>query len=202
MELTLKIMVGLTPEVERLAEELLSLRRAETPPAVTAEKSRAEKPMTKEDKSALLKIMTPEAPKPSAVKTESGKAEADASKAGQAPAKEAQPAAKPEATQAADPQQPAPQPEAPAADAAKPLTKEDVRREMDAIFEKFEGPGWQEKQPDALHKTIVAAFKNAASLLGADRPTALPEEKRPQFIETINNFELQPDGTICPKLPF
>lgn len=196
MELTLKIMVGLTPEVERLAEELLSLRRAETPPAVTAEKSRAEKPMTKEDKSALLKIMVPEAPKPSAVKTEAPKAGPDT----EWPAKEA----KPEATQAAE-SQPAAQPDATAAnvaDAAKPLTKEDIREAMDTIFEKFEGPGWQERQPDALHKTIVAAFKNAASLLGADRPTALSEEKRPQFIETINNFELQPDGTICPKLPF
>lgn len=196
MELTLKIMVGLTPEVERLAEELLSLRRAETPPAVAAEKSRAEKPMTKEDKSALLKIMVPEAPKPSAVKTEAPKAGPDTEWL----AKEA----KPEATQAVE-SQPAPQPEAPAvpaADTAKPLTKEDVRKAMDAVFEKFEGPGWQEKQADALHKTIVAAFKNAASLLGADRPTALPEEKRSQFIETINNFELQPDGTICPKLPF
>lgn len=196
MELTLKIMVGLTPEVERLAEELLSLRRAETPPAVTAEKSRAEKPMTKEDKSALLKIMVPEAPKPSAVKTEAPKAGPDTEWLAKG--------AKPEATQAAE-SQPAAQPDATAAnvaDAAKPLTKEDIREAMDTIFEKFEGPGWQERQPDALHKTIVAAFKNAASLLGADRPTALPEEKRPQFIETINNFELQPDGTICPKLPF
>lgn len=121
-----------------------------------------------------------------------------------------QPKPKPEAKQQETPvEQPAPKVEAAApkveAAAQKEITNEDIRAAMERVRNKLEygtpAPG-EDKGPNeeadtTIHRDLTALFKDTAKRLGADKPSTLPQEKRAEFIEAINTFELH-DGAVVP----
>lgn len=88
----------------------------------------------------------------------------------------------------------------------KPLTAEDVRAAMHATRQRIEGEDYKENTNGDLykkyHKPLTAQFKNIASLLGAEKPSALTPDKIASFIEQCNGLHVLEDGTIGPKLPF
>ena len=63
----------------------------------------------------------------------------------------------------------------------KPLTAEDVRAAMHKTRQRIEGEDYKENTNGDLykkyHKPLTAQFKNIAALLGADKPSALPDCK-------------------------
>ena len=110
---------------------------------------------------------------------------------------------KPEAP-AAEPQQPA---SAGPQEAAKPLTAEDVRAAMHRARQRIEGEDYKDNtQSEAYkryHRQLTAEFKSIAALLGAEKPSALPEDQRAQFIAQCDELGIKDDGTIgVTKLPF
>lgn len=89
---------------------------------------------------------------------------------------------------------------------AKAPTMEDVRSAMHKARQRIEGENYKE-QPDSegykkYHKQMTAAFKNISALLGADKPSALPEDKRMSFIGQCNEIIVKDDGTIGINVPF
>lgn len=89
---------------------------------------------------------------------------------------------------------------------AKAPTMEDVRSAMHKARQRIEGENYKE-QPDSegykkYHKQMTAAFKNISALLGADKPSALPEDKRMSFIRQCNEIIVKDDGTIGINVPF
>lgn len=111
---------------------------------------------------------------------------------------------KPKATteEAAAPKE---EPEAPAED-AKPLTEEDIRAAMHRTRQRIEGEGYKENTDSEgykkYHKQLTAQFKNIAALLGAEKPSGLPEEQRASFIEQCDGLIIGEDGNITTKCPF
>lgn len=99
--------------------------------------------------------------------------------------------------------------ELPAEEASQPAkapTMEDVRSAMHKARQRIEGENYKE-QPDSegykkYHKQMTAAFKNISALLGADKPSALPEDKRMSFIGQCNEIIVKDDGTIGINVPF
>ena len=99
--------------------------------------------------------------------------------------------------------------ELPAEEASQPAktpTMEDVRSAMHKARQRIEGENYKE-QPDSegykkYHKQMTAAFKNISALLGADKPSALPEDKRMSFIEQCNEIIVKDDGTIGIIVPY
>lgn len=97
----------------------------------------------------------------------------------------------------------------PAEEASQPVkapTMEDVRSAMHKARQRIEGENYKE-QPDSegykmYHKQMTAAFKNISALLGADKPSALPEDKRTSFIGQCNEIIVKDDGTIGINVPF
>ena len=115
-----------------------------------------------------------------------------------------QPAEMPTPTHAEPAEQVLPAEEAP--QQAKVPTMEDVRSAMHRARQRIEGENYKE-QPDSegykkYHKQMTAAFKNISALLGADKPSALPEDKRASFIGQCNEIIVKDDGTIGINVPF
>ncbi len=89
----------------------------------------------------------------------------------------------------------------------KKPTVEDVRAAMRRTRQRIEGEGYKDNtQSEAYkrcHRQLTSEFKNIASLLGADKPSALPEERRAQFIAQCDELGIKDDGTIgVTTLPF
>lgn len=88
----------------------------------------------------------------------------------------------------------------------KPLTAEDVRAAMHKTRQRIEGEDYKENTNGDLykkyHKPLTAQFKNIASLLGAEKPSALPPDKIADFIEQCNGLKVMEDGTIGSNCPF
>ncbi len=111
---------------------------------------------------------------------------------------------------AQEPQQPAPaatEPQPQQQEAAKPLTAEDVRAAMHRTRQRIEGEDYKDNtQSEAYkryHRQLTAEFKNIAALLGAEKPSALPEEQRAQFIAQCDELGILDNGTIgVTNLPF
>lgn len=129
--------------------------------------------------------------------------------------KPAKPQPKPEVenrpTEVQEPEQP-PQPEpAPEptkqepADKPKEYTEVDVRAAMDRTRQRIEGENYKEK-PDSegykkWHRTLTGWFKNTASALGAEKPSALPDsESRARFIACCDAVKVENDELVedCP----
>ena len=92
-------------------------------------------------------------------------------------------------------------------EAAKPLTAEDVRAAMHRARQRIEGEDYKDNtQSEAYkryHRQLTAEFKSIAALLGAEKPSALPEDQRAQFIAQCDELGIKDDGTIgVTKLPF
>ena len=113
---------------------------------------------------------------------------------------------KPEATEAPAPE-PGPQPQAPAKEETKTkeYTEVDVRAAMDRTRKRIEGEDYKEN-PDSegykkWHKTLTGWFKNTAAVLGAEKPSALPDsESRRKFIESCGAVQVKGDELVedCP----
>ena len=88
----------------------------------------------------------------------------------------------------------------------KELTAEDVRAAMHVTRQRIEGEDYKEHtDSDAYkkyHKALTVQFKNIAALLGADKPSALPADKRADFIEQCKYLKIMEDGTIGEDCPF
>lgn len=99
-----------------------------------------------------------------------------------------------------------PQPEAKQEEAAKPLTEEDVRAAMHRTRQRIEGEDYRDnvtgEKYQKYHKPLTAQFKNMAALLGSDKPSALPEDKRATFIKQCDELKIMKDGTIGTDCPF
>ena len=109
------------------------------------------------------------------------------------PAKPVEAAAEPEAAAPAEPEKKAP-------------TTADVRAAMDRCRKRVEGEDYATNTKSEgyvkYHKQLTAQFKNLAALLGSDKPSALPEDKRQPFIESVDRLDLMEDGTIGEPIPF
>ena len=100
----------------------------------------------------------------------------------------------------------APEP-APAEDEKpKELTEEDVRAAMHRTRTRIEGEDYKEntdgEKYQKYHKQLTANFKNISALLGADKPSALPADKRESFIKQCDELVIGDDGTITTKCPY
>lgn len=109
------------------------------------------------------------------------------------PAKPVEASAEPEAAAPAEPEKTVP-------------TTADVRAAMDRCRKRIEGEGYatdtKSEGYTKYHKKLTAKFKAVSVFLGADKPSALPEDKRSQFIEEVDKLDLMEDGTIDKPLPF
>ena len=105
-----------------------------------------------------------------------------------------------------DNEQPQQGAEAKQEEAAKPLTEEDVRAAMHRTRQRIEGEDYKDHTDSEAyqkyHKALTAQFKNIAALLGSDKPSALPEDKREQFIKQCDELKVMEDGTIGSDCPF
>lgn len=116
--------------------------------------------------------------------------------------KTAEPVREPEAV--AESEQPAEIPaetsaEIPADDEPKGLTEQDIREAMHLTRQRIEGEDYKDN-PDGegyklYHRLLTQEFKNIASLLGADKPSALPAEQRRAFIDECGLLTAK-DGKI------
>lgn len=99
-----------------------------------------------------------------------------------------------------------PEPPTEQQEATKPLTEEDVRAAMHRTRLRIEGEDYRDnptsEQSQKYHKPLTAQFKNMAALLGADKPSALPEDKRATFIKQCEELKIMEDGTIGTDCPF
>ena len=88
----------------------------------------------------------------------------------------------------------------------KELTEEDVRAAMHRTRTRIEGEDYKENTDgdkyQKYHKQLTAEFKNISALLGADKPSALPADKRESFIKQCDELVIGDDGTITTKCPF
>ena len=106
--------------------------------------------------------------------------------------------------------EPAPASEAEAAPAEdekpKELTEEDVRAAMHRTRTRIEGEDYKEntdgEKYQKYHKQLTANFKNISALLDADKPSALPADKRESFIKQCDELVIGDDGFITTKCPY
>lgn len=99
---------------------------------------------------------------------------------------------------------PAPAPESQEAPASqepnKELTEEDVREAMNRARCRIEGEDWKDNTDGDLykkyHRQLNATFKNISALLGADKPSALPADKRADFIAECDLLIVNDKGEI------
>lgn len=121
--------------------------------------------------------------------------------------KKAAPAAEetPEATPAEETQEPAPEPTAKSAE-EEPPTEEYVRKAMHETRIRIEGPDYRENTTGEgykrYHRQLTGEFKRISVALGAEKPSALPVEKRRQFREMCDGLYLDGAGEIVTKSPF
>ncbi len=82
----------------------------------------------------------------------------------------------------------------------KELTEEDVREAMDRTRRRIEGEDYKENTAGELykkyHKQLTATFKNISALLGSDKPSALPADKRADFISECDLLIVNDKGEI------
>lgn len=94
----------------------------------------------------------------------------------------------------------------PAEDKPKELTAEDVRAAMHRTRQRIEGEDYKDNTESELyqkyHKELTRQFKNIAATLGADKPSALPEENRKSFIEQCDLLAVLENGEVGLNLPF
>jgi len=182
--INVQVNIGITPEVVQLVTAILQ----KTPPTLVAAPAVSEQPQL-------------EAPILAAGKKGKGKAKPETS----APDTNAEAEAAPEANaeSAANTAEAAPEAEAQAND-NKELTEQDVREAMHRTRQRIEGEDYKNNTNSEgykkYHKPLTAQFKNIAALLGSDKPSTLPADKRASFIQQCDELVVK-DGeitTICP----
>lgn len=102
--------------------------------------------------------------------------------------------------QQTDNQEAAPEPAPANKEPNKELTEEDVREAMNRARCRIEGEDWKDNTDGDLykkyHRQLNATFKNISALLGADKPSALPADKRADFIAECDLLIVNDKGEI------
>lgn len=92
--------------------------------------------------------------------------------------------------------------ETPAQQSEKELTEEDIRAAMHRTRQRFEGEDYKDNADSEdykkYHKQLTSMFKQIASVLGADKPSALPADKRAAFIAECDALIIDEKGLITP----
>lgn len=205
--INVQVNLGVTPELVQLVSAILTHKPTVSPTAEEALDTHTQV----EDKPEETAPAAPQPPKTK--RGRNPKDDAQAQTQAQASAD-----TKPEPTKetAGDEQQEAAANQADANDATdtqaaaqeqpKELTEEDVRAAMHSTRQRIEGEDYKEHtDSDAYkkyHKALTAQFKNIAALLGAEKPSALPPDKRADFIEQCKYLQVMEDGTIGNNCPF
>ena len=167
--INVQVSIGVTPEVVQLVTAIL----------------------TKQQPTAIV-LPNPASNKPRKTKTDAAPAN-DANAGDQAEAQEEQ-------------QQPADQPgeaeaEAPVEESPKQLTEEDIREAMHLVRQRIEGENYKENTDSEgykkYHRVLTQTFKNISALLGSDKPSTLPADKRADFINEINALIVNEKGEIA-----
>lgn len=121
--------------------------------------------------------------------------------------KQPTPVAPAEEPQAEAEQQPTPEaPADPQPEAAKVYTEVDVRDAMDRTRRRIEGENYKEQTDSEgyrkWHRKLTGYFKNTAAILGADKPSTLPDsDSRKRFCEMCDAVEIINDE-LSEQLPF
>jgi len=90
-----------------------------------------------------------------------------------------------------------------AAPSAKKVTVQDVRAAMDRARTRIEGEGYKDLNPKhPLHNALTSEFKGIAALLGADKPSELPEEDRATFVKECDLLGEEEGKIVKFTLPF
>lgn len=123
------------------------------------------------------------------------RAKADAPETPAAPTETAEEVPEPEA-----PAVPKPFAEAPVQQPEKDLTEEDIRAAMHRTRQRFEGENYKENTDSEAykkyHKQLTGMFKQIAAVLGADKPSALPADRRAAFIAECDALKIGDDGNV------
>lgn len=84
----------------------------------------------------------------------------------------------------------------------KELTEEDIRAAMHRTRQRFEGEYYKENTDSEnykkYHKQLTGMFKQIAAVLGADKPSALPADRRAAFIAECDALIIDEKGFIAP----
>lgn len=194
LEVNVNVNLGLTEEVSALVGGFLGASLSTLTAAAEIAGTDAAKPSkaiaAPTEEQTATKVKAPKATKA-----------AKAPKATEVPTEEAP-------TEAVAEEQAAPTPteEAPT-EQPKPLSETDIRKAMDAVFERFEGPDFRDnKESEAhkkYHKKLITAFKGIARWLGYERPSQIVEQdKIASFIAACEGITLDDKGEISNALPF
>ena len=88
---------------------------------------------------------------------------------------------------------------------AKDYTSVDVRKAMHEARLRIEGPDYETNQQGdgyvKYHQLLSKEFVSMAKLLGSDKPSALPAERRAEFINDCDSLIKKGDGTIGRDIP-
>lgn len=172
--INVNVSIGITPEVVQLVTAILTKQPAQiVVPGVVSD--------TKPEEAAQAPVR----------KTRKAKGEA----AAEAPATDAPVDQQVEETPADQPE-----PEAEAENANRELTEEDVREAMHKVRQRIEGENYKENTDSEnykkYHRVLTQTFKNISALLGSDKPSTLPADKRADFISEINALVVNDKGEI------
>lgn len=185
-DLNINVQIGVTPQLATFLTALLQSRPA-TPAQLLA-----------------TEAQTPELPAESEKPRRTRRAKADV------PDTAAPVASAEEETQlnTAEPTaEPMPFAEAPVQQPEKELTEEDIRAAMHRTRQRFEGEDYKENTDSEAykkyHKQLTGMFKQIAAVLGADKPSALPADRRASFIAECDALIIDEKGFIAsPPAPF
>lgn len=93
-----------------------------------------------------------------------------------------------------------------AAKVPKKFTKADIRAAIDETRRRLIGDDYKENATSENYKkhyrALTQKFKQIAVFLGADRPSALPDDKIRDFVSQCDKLAIADDGTISPAAPF
>lgn len=97
-------------------------------------------------------------------------------------------------------------PEPAAQEAEKELTEVDVRAAMDRTRRRIEGENYKEDTNGEgykkWHRALTERFKAIAAILGADKPSALPDHaSRAAFIAEVDELIIK-NGELTVEVPF
>lgn len=175
--ISVQVSIGVTPEVVQLVTAILTKQQ---PTAVVLPNPASNEPQPQG---------TATGKKPRKTKTDA------------APANDAG-----DQAEAQEEQQPADQPgeaeaEAPVEESPKQLTEEDIREAMHLVRQRIEGENYKENTDSEgykkYHRVLTQTFKNISALLGSDKPSTLPADKRADFINEINALIVNEKGEIA-----
>ena len=177
---SIQVSIGVTPEVVQLVTAILTKQQ---PTAVVLPNPASNEPQPQG---------TATGKKPRKTKTDAAPAnDADAGDQAEAQEEQQQPADQPGEAEA----------EAPVEESPKQLTEEDIREAMHLVRQRIEGENYKENTDSEgykkYHRILTQTFKNISALLGSDKPSTLPADKRADFINEINALIVNEKGEIA-----